>query len=109
MHEAGVASRTLDAVLATRPADRSGNPPRRLRVVVTDPAHLDVDAVSMHLEIALAERGWTDTQLSVSSEPVVCPACQAANRPEGAWPFCSTCGAPLPEPDGSGLEVTADW
>ena len=109
MHEAGVANRTLDAVLAAVPADRSGTPPRSLRVVVTDPAHLDVDAVSMHLEVALAERGWADVPLSVSSEPVACPACEAANRPEGAWPFCATCGAPLPESGGSGLEVTADW
>lgn len=109
MHEAGVASRTLDAVMATCPADLTDDPPRTLRVVVTDPAHLDVDAVTTHLEIALAERGWPDVELSVSSEPVVCAACQAANRPEGAWPFCSTCGAPLPELCGSGLEVTVDW
>lgn len=109
MHEAGVANRTLDAVLAAVPADRSDTPPRSLQVVVTDPAHLDVDAVRMHLEVALAERGWTDVRLFVTSEPVVCLACQAANRPEGAWPFCSTCGAALPEAGGSGLEVNADW
>ena len=35
--------------------------------------------------------------------------CGSSNRPEGEWPFCATCGAPLPEVAGAGIEVSATW
>ena len=45
MHEAGIADRALDAVEAAIPPDRGPGPPRSLSLLVTDPAHIDVDAV----------------------------------------------------------------
>jgi hypothetical protein len=109
MHESGVAARAVDAVAAAAPAGWAGRPPSSLEAVITDPAHLDVDAVTMHLEIALAERGWPGVPVAVTVEPVVCSHCGATNRPEGEWPFCATCGAALPEPPGPGIEVSATW
>jgi len=108
MHEAGIAERALDAVLAAAPADGSG-PPSAISLRVTDPAHLDAEAVALHLEIALAERGWGAVPVAISVDSVDCPACGAATRPEGEWPFCPTCGAPLPEVAGSGIEIGATW
>lgn len=109
MHEAGIANRVLDAVVAAAPADAGNRPPRVLRLRVTDAAHLDVDAVSMHVEVALMERGWADVPVDISVAPVVCTSCDTSIRPDGAWPYCATCGAPLPEPEGAGIEVSASW
>ena len=109
MHEAGIADRALDAVEAAMPPDRGPGPPRSLSLLVTDPAHIDVEAVTLHLEIAILERGWPEIPIAVSIAPVVCGQCGSSVRPEGEWPFCATCGAPLPDVAGSGIEITASW
>ncbi len=109
MHEAGIAVRALDAVEAAIPRGRAEGPPRSLSLLVTDPAHIDVEAVTLHLEIAILERGWSEIPIAVSVAPVVCGQCGSSVRPEGEWPFCATCGAPLPEVAGSGIEISATW
>jgi Zn finger protein HypA/HybF involved in hydrogenase expression len=109
VHEAGIAQRALHAVEAAIPEDAAGRPPRALTLHVTDPAHVDIDAVTLHLEIAMVERGWPEIPIAVSIATVVCAQCGALVRPEGEWPFCSTCGAPLPDEEGAGIEISATW
>ncbi len=109
MHEAGIADRALAALEVAAPPQLRGERPHSLTLRITDPAHVDADAVTLHLEIALMERGWGEVPIEVSVATLVCLRCDAANRPEGLWPFCAACGAPLPEVAGAGIEVTADW
>lgn len=109
MHEAGLAERVVASLAASAPPGEGDRAPIAVLLRVTDAAHVDPEAVTLHLGISLAERGWADVPITVEILPVTCASCGGSERPEAAWPFCPACGAPLPDGPGRGIEVSARW
>lgn len=110
MHEAGVVSEALSEALATgRPARALPARPRALEVVVTDPAHLAAEAIRLHLELVLHDRGLSEVPIEIEVRPIECTSCGTRNRPDPAWAFCDVCGWPLPRQPGRGVRIRARW
>lgn len=101
MHEAGLVAQAISGVLDSRDLI-SG-----LELEITDPVGLSVDAVLLHLEMALAEGGLANVPVELSVSPVTCAACGASVVPANAEVFCPACGWPLPRGSGPPLRIRA--
>ena len=103
MHEAGLVADALASALAAAPAGRV----QRVVLEVADPVELSVDALLMHLHIALSGRGLAGVPVAVRVAPVRCPACASEATPQLGQAFCAACGWPLPRVDGVPVRIKA--
>jgi len=101
MHEAGLVAQAMNSIVDSR--DRING----LELEITDPVGLSVDAILLHLEIALAECGLPAVPVELSVSPVTCTACGASVVPDHAEVFCPACGWPLPRGSGLPLRIRA--
>ena len=98
MHEAGIVGAAIERVVRGWPASRTGG---RLELEIRDATRAEAGAVAFYASAILADRGFTDVDVAVSSAEVRCALCdEVAPSASPADPQCHACGAPLPRVEG---------